>query len=238
MFCNLKLVSIPLCIFPPTFLAFAAMHASTTGWSNPDKQYAMGMCCYHNVIGWRNSLYNGFHATSTSHSVCGVKSCCNLSCSALDGSVGHVLIQKQRKERKNIFISFLSSIETYQHKKSRQHCSLLGLCFTFRQMSPAFKKKKENIFPPVVILLFQRTSHCPCFLRSQCHAQQASKAQAHAGCKVQVTKKVLREQLSLPASCKHHIAKKAKAKYPSPHLPWFLFFSFLFFLSPFFSFLF
>lgn len=146
MFCNLKLVSIPLCIFPPTFLAFAAMHASTTGWSNTDKQYAMGMCCYHNVIGWRNSLYNGFHATSTSHSVCGVKSCCNLSCSALDGSVGHVLIQKQRKERKNIFISFLSSIETYQHKKSRQHCSLLGLCFTFRQMSPAFKKKKKKTF--------------------------------------------------------------------------------------------
>lgn len=182
MFCNLKLVSIPLCIFPPTFLAFAAMHASTTGWSNPDKQYAMGMCCYHNVIGWRNSLYNGFHATSTSHSVCGVKSCCNLSCSALDGSVGHVLIQKQRKERKNIFISFLSSIETYQHKKSRQHCSLLGLCFTFRQMSPAFKKKRKHFSSCCYIALSENQ---PLSMLSQISVPCSTSKQSTSSCWLQ-----------------------------------------------------
>lgn len=54
-----------------------------------------------------------------------------------------------------------------------------------------------------------------------------------------MTKKVLREQLSLPDACKHHIEKKAKAKHPSPHiprLPSFYFFYFFHSLSLFCSF--
>lgn len=147
MICNLLVFQFASPLPNPPPVSCTVTQVSMVRRSNPGEQYATGMCRYHDMTGWRNSFYNGSHATSTSPSVCGAKSCSNLSCSALGGPVGHILIQKQGKERKEYFFlfPFLLPWEPTHTRRVGNAILRWGLCFTLRQVSPVFKTK-ENIF--------------------------------------------------------------------------------------------